>query len=72
MYSKELFGQRLREIRKKHAETQADVAQLLGVTKPQISEIENGKKSTTAEKIALICRHYKISSDYMLGLKDEP
>ena len=72
MYSKELFGQRLREIRKKHAETQADVAQLLGVTKPQISEIENGKKSTTAEKIALICRHYKISSDYLLGLKDEP
>ena len=34
--------------------------------------MENGKKTTTAEKIALICEHYNISSDYLLGLTDDP
>lgn len=72
MYSKALFGQRLLETRKKAGEKQIDLAQLLSVGKSQISELENGKKSTTAEKIALICEHYHISSDYLLGLSDDP
>ena len=71
MFSKELFGARLCEVRKKHGETQTDLATLIGVKKTQISEMENGKKTTTAEKIALICAHYKISADYLLGLEDE-
>ena len=72
MFSKELFGQRLREIRMAHTETQNDLAQLLGVKKSQISVLENGIVSTTPEKIALICSHYHISSDYLLGLTDDP
>ena len=72
MFSKELFGRRLREIRQKNGESQKMLGAFLGLSTPQISEMENGKKTTTAEKIALICRHYKISSDYLLGLKDEP
>ena len=72
MYSKELFGQRLLEARKRAGEKQTDLAQLLEVGKSQISELENGKKSTTAEKIALICEHYHISADYLLGLSDDP
>ena len=72
MFSKELFGRRLREIRQKNGESQKMLGAFLGLSTPQISEMENGKKTTTVEKIALICRHYKISSDYLLGLKDEP
>ena len=34
--------------------------------------METGKKTTMAEKIALICRHYHISADYLLGLTDDP
>ena len=34
--------------------------------------MESGKKTTTAEKIALICEHYHICSDYLLGLTDDP
>ena len=72
MFSKELFGQRLCEIRKKNRETQSDLAALLNCVNSHISEMENGKKTTTAEKIALICEHYHISSDYLLGLSDDP
>ena len=72
MFSKELFGQRLYEIRKKNHETQTDFGAVLGIAKSRVSEIESGKNTTTAEKIALICEHYKISADYLLGLSDNP
>ena len=47
MFSRELFGQRLLEIRKQNHETQPDLAQLLKVSKSRISEMENGKNTTT-------------------------
>lgn len=72
MFSKELFGSRLFEIRKLNHETQTVLAKAIGITKTRISEMENGKQTTTAEKIALICEHYHISSDYLLGLSDDP
>ena len=72
MLSKELFGQRLKEIRKQHKETQDDLAVAIDVAKSSISEMEHGKKTTTLEKFTLLCEHYKISSDYLLGLSDDP
>ena len=72
MFTKESFGQRLRQLRKDARETQEDLAAILQVTKTQISDKEKGKKTTTIEKLVLICEHYRVSSDYLLGLKDEP
>lgn len=72
MFSKELFGQRIFEQRKKNKKTQQDLADLLGVGKSHISEIEHGHRTTSAEKIALICEYFKVSSDYLLGLTDNP
>ena len=40
--------------------------------KSQISELERGSASTTLEKLSLICQHYNVSADYLLGLTDEP
>ena len=40
--------------------------------KGHISEIERGNRTTSAERIALICEHYQVSSDYLLGLVDDP
>ena len=72
MFSKEQFGQRLREVRKKSGETQKSLAAVIDVSPVQISEMESGKKTTTVEMVALICQHYDVSADYLLGLKDEP
>ena len=72
MFSKELFGQRLRAIRKAAKEKQEDLAVVIDVQKSQISEMENGKKKTTVEKVALIFEHYGVSADYLVGFKDEP
>ena len=72
MSSKELFGQRISKIRTSQNETQAALAEILGVKKNQVSEIERGNRTTSAERIALICQHYGVSADYLLGLTDDP
>ena len=56
MFSKKLFAQRVHS-----PSTRAN----------NISEIESGRKTTTTEKLALICRHYHVSADYLLGLSDD-
>jgi len=71
MFSKELFGQRVQEIRKLHHETQKDLGIVMGTKPNNISDLESGKRTTTSEKIAKICRHYHVSADYLLGLSDD-
>ena len=72
MFQKEIFSQRLREVRTQAGEKQADVAELLGVKPNQIVEMENARKTTTFEKLCKLCEHYNVSADYLLGLVDEP
>lgn len=72
MFSKELFAQRLKQVRMKANERQIDLAEILGVSGSQIVEMENGRKATTFEKLYKICTHYNISADYLIGLTDEP
>ncbi|MBD5152614.1 MAG: helix-turn-helix transcriptional regulator [Oscillibacter sp.] len=71
MFSKQIFAQRLTELRKLHHEKQSDLGEALGVKQTAICEMERGRKTTTAEKISLICRHYHVSADYLLGLSDD-
>lgn len=72
MFTKELFGKRLKQLRKEHGEKQEHLAAIIDVTSTQISDMENGKAGTTLEKLTLICEHYKVSADYLLGLKEQP
>ena len=72
MFTKKAFGQRLRQLRKEHNEYQDTLADLLEVSTAQISEMENGKKGTTLERLVTLCRHYNVSADYLLGLSDTP
>lgn len=71
MFSKELFGERLLALRKERGEKQEELAQLLGVSRPQVSEMEQGNKGTSLERFALLCEHYNVTADYLLGLTDE-
>ena len=47
MFSKELFGKRIMELRKSHQEKQPVLADLLGVSVGHISEIERGNRTTS-------------------------
>lgn len=72
MFSKKLFGERLKAIRKQHHESQVTLADLLEIKQSQVSLMESGNNSTTIEKLAIICDHYNVSADYLLGRSDEP
>ena len=72
MTTKEIFSQRMRELRKESGQPQKILAELLGVSINQISEMEKGTRMTTLEKLPVICRHYHVSADYLLGLTDDP
>ena len=72
MFSKELFGSRLREARQRIGESQTEAAAVLGGTATLISDMEKGRRTTTLDKFAQLAQHYNISADYLLGLTDEP
>ena len=54
MFQKEIYGQRLKALRKEAGETQAQLAAFLGVKPNQVVEMENARKTTTLEKLGLI------------------
>lgn len=65
-----MFGERLAEIRKDHAHTQANLAGLLHVSVPAVRAWEQGKSLPSYETLIMLCRLYGVTSDYLLGLTD--
>lgn len=55
------MNEKLRELRKKSGMTQAEVAELLGVTQKTVSNLELGNKGTSLELALLICGLYGVS-----------
>ena len=72
MFHKDLFGLRLQKIRKQSGESQKDISKLLSVHPNQISEIETGRTATTFENLCILCEHFNVSADYLLGLTNDP
>ena len=65
-----MIGERLAEMRKDHGDTQAALAERLGVSLPTVRAWEQEKSSPSHEMLVAICRLYGVSSDYLLGLTD--
>ena len=72
MFNREIFGERLHLLRRRRKQSQIDVANLLGVSSAQISDMENGKSGTTLDKLFILCNYYHVSADYLLGITDDP
>lgn len=72
MFCQEKFALRVRELRKSRNETQKAVAEALGVSVNQISEMEKGTKITSLPKLCLLCDYFNVSADYLLGRSEKP
>ena len=66
------FTQRLRDIREDRDLTQQDVADILSITRPQYHLYESGKRELKIHHLVKLCKYYQVSSDYILGLTDNP
>ena len=72
MNNLELFAFRVKKLRKARKLSQQGLAEVLGLTQTAISGIESGLRGTTIEKLILLAQLFEVSTDYLLGLKDEP
>ena len=62
------YYEKLKAIREGQDMTQQEVAEALRTTRQQISKYENGTQLMTIGRLRELCRLYKVSSDYILGL----
>lgn len=68
---KEDVGRRLRESRKYAGYSQKQVAEILGMVQPAYARYELGMIELDYQKLVALCKLYDVSSDYILGLRDE-
>lgn len=59
-------------LRKKNKVSQETLAALLGVTRTQISDMENAKTGTSLERLVTLSEFFGVTTDYLLGMSDEP
>lgn len=66
------YRQRLREIREDRDLSQAEIGQVINKSQQGYSHIENGRAELKIDDLIALCRFYELSSDYLIGLTNEP
>lgn len=64
------YHNRLKELRIENNFTQAEIAYILQTRQEQYSKYENGKRELPIKHLVTLCYLYKVSSDYILGIKE--
>ena len=67
-----MFEKRMREFRLERGLTQADLAKFLYITQSTVGKYERGELQPSLETLVKLCKVLDVSSDYLLGLSDEP
>jgi transcriptional regulator with XRE-family HTH domain len=65
----ENLGERLRNLRTSQHISQTDLSKRIGVTNALISAIEKGERSPSLETLIKLSSYFKVSTDYLLGIK---
>ena len=66
------YYRRLRDLREDHDMTQAQIAKYLGAGLTQYARYERGERSIPVNMLAMLALLYKTSTDYLLGLTNNP
>ena len=67
---KNIFGERLKDLRQEKDIGQIELAKSLGVSKGVISLWENGLREPKLSNLVLIARYFDVSIDYLAGITD--
>lgn len=62
------IGEKIRNLREDSDLNQTELGQKIGMTQRKLSYIECGKCEPNIDDIIKICRHFRISADYLLGI----
>ena len=65
-----MLSERLLDIRDEAELNQEDMAEILKVSQSNYSRWENGKELIPLSKLNILCNHFKVSMDYVIGLSN--
>lgn len=65
------YQQRLKILREKKGMTQEQIALILKTSQQYYGKYENGKRPLPIEHLITLCKFYKVSADWLLGLKEK-
>ena len=63
---------RLRDIREDYDKTQADIAEILGISRQHYSLYEKGERELPMHHFITLAKYYNVSIDYLVGLLQYP
>jgi len=66
------IGYRIKKLRKQLGISQQRLADLLGVARPTISQIENGERKVSTDELVKLSEIFNLSVESVLNLKKEP
>ncbi len=64
------FSERLQQVRQEQGFSRKEIADILEVTPRAYQYYEEGKREPNYDKLVVLARYLKVSSDYLLGLSD--
>jgi transcriptional regulator with XRE-family HTH domain len=64
---RQVIASRIREARRMAGLSQGQVAELLKLQRPSVSEIEAGNRGVSAEELAQLAEIFDVSVDWLLG-----
>ena len=67
-----MYLKRLKDLREDFDKKQYEIAELLNITRQQYSLYETGKRDLPIKYLGILANFYNTSSDYILGLTDNP
>lgn len=65
------YVKRIRDLREDHDLTQQQIADILGTSQTMYARYERGANALPIHHLLTLCRYYKVTSDYILGLSDK-
>ncbi len=67
----EVFRQRLKQLLDSHGYTYADVEYYTGITNATICRYITSKRLPAMESLLILCKHFGVSSDWLMGLSED-
>lgn len=67
-----MYYPRLKDLREDHDLVQKQVAAFLSIDQRVYSNYETGKREIPTRFVVALAKYYKTSTDYILGLTDNP
>jgi transcriptional regulator with XRE-family HTH domain len=69
---RDVLGERVVLLRRRHRLSQPELAQQAAMSVTTLNRVENAHQSLYMEKVAALARVLGTSTDYLLGLSDDP